>query len=145
MHGDSKLKVFKNIKFLGKTSNTWPNIYWEQMYIRLLNHVEKNCSKFINGLELLKEAHFQHFHPSLSCFQCFQITSSFHVLKVLYKTLFNFKCFSFFYSTYILYSYWKKISYCFISFNDILKIISNIWTEYETSGNSNLSLHIKVW
>ena len=43
MYENSELNVFTNIKFLGKISNNWPNVYQEQMYTRFMNFVDNRC------------------------------------------------------------------------------------------------------
>ena len=53
MYENSELKVFKNIKFVGKFVYLiiGQTIYWWQMYTRLLlNHVNNNCSLYCIGL-----------------------------------------------------------------------------------------------
>ena len=69
---NSELKIFKNITFLGESSNNWPNGLLGEMCTRLLNNVDNHCWQNYNGPIILKwflnEAHFHHFHPYLSCF-----------------------------------------------------------------------------
>ena len=53
MYENSELKVFKNIKFVGKFVYLiiGQTIFWWQMYTRLLlNHVNNNCSLYYIGL-----------------------------------------------------------------------------------------------
>ena len=40
IYENSQWNVFKNIKFLGETSNNWPNDLLETNYTRLLNFVD---------------------------------------------------------------------------------------------------------
>ena len=46
----SELNVFKNMNFLLKYVIIDKTIYWEQMFIRLLNFVDNYCRQYCNGL-----------------------------------------------------------------------------------------------
>ena len=67
------------------------------------------------------------------------VIKSFKTISCLY-----FKCNSLFYFIYLC-SYWKIVCNCLIFFDDILKIVLNIWHnfEYDSSDNSNFSFHVR--
>ena len=104
-------------------------VYWMWMYTKVLSHVDmhfwQDCSRLILPQWHLAEETSLHSCLWLSSFHCYQVALLAH-WKV--KTVFsvNLECNTFLNSIDV-YSYWGVVCQDLIHFDDILKIILNIW------------------